>query len=129
MNIKKLQNGLKYRGQVAGVRQTYHVFEASDYFFILSFALSKERRGSGYFNVISMAAVDYVQGRFAGRSGVTTKDVVSAARRTKHVATSLIALNILYVLVALDQATILRTGQNKRLYFAVRKVRRQSRPL
>ena len=70
MNIRKLQKGLKYRGQVAGVRQTYHVFEASDYFFILSFALSKERRGSGYFNVINTAAVEYVQGRFAGRSGV-----------------------------------------------------------
>jgi hypothetical protein len=129
MNIRKLQKGLKYRGQVAGVRQTYHVFEASDYFFILSFALSKERRGSGYFNVISMAAVDYVEGRFAGRSGITAKDVVSAARRTKHVATSLIALNILYVLVALDQATILRTGQHRRLYFAVRKARRQSHAL
>ena len=129
MNIRKLQKGLKYRGHVAGVRQTYHVFEASDYFFILSFALSKERRGSGYFNVISMAAVDYVEGRFAGRSGITAKDVVSAARRTKHVATSLIALNILYVLVALDQATILRTGQHRRLYFAVRKGRRQSHAL
>jgi hypothetical protein len=69
VNIRKLQKGLKYRGQVAGVRQTYHVFEASDYFFILSFARSKERRGSGYFNVINMAAVEYVQGRFAGRSG------------------------------------------------------------
>jgi hypothetical protein len=122
VNIRKLQNGLKYRGQVAGVRQTYHVFEASEYFFILSFALSKERRGSGYFNVISMAAVDYVQGRFGGKSGVTAKEVVSAARRTKHVASGLIALNILYALVALDQATILRTGQHKRLYFAVRKV-------
>ena len=40
MNIRKLQKGLKYRGQVAGLRQTYHVFEASDYFLILSFALS-----------------------------------------------------------------------------------------
>jgi hypothetical protein len=129
MNIRKLQKGLKYRGRVAGVRQTYHVFEASDYFFILSFALSKERRGSGYFNVINMAAVEYVQGRFGGRSGITAKDAVSAARRTNHVATSLVALNILYVLVALGQATILRTGEHKRLYFAIRKARRQSHAL
>jgi len=129
MNIRKLQKGLKYLAKVAGVRQTYHVFEATDYFFILSFTLSKDRRGSGYFNVIKMAAVEYVQGRFGGRSGVTAKDVVSAARRTKHVGSSLIALNILYVLVALKEATILRTGEHKRLYFAVRRVRRQSHAL
>ena len=34
MNIRKLQKGLKYVGKVAGVRQTYHVFKATDYFFI-----------------------------------------------------------------------------------------------
>jgi hypothetical protein len=36
MNIRKLQQGLKYRGRVVAVRQTYHVFEAKDYFFVLS---------------------------------------------------------------------------------------------
>ena len=47
MNIKTLQRGLKYRSRVAAVRQTYYVFEATDYFFVLSFALSKSRKGSG----------------------------------------------------------------------------------
>jgi hypothetical protein len=128
VNIRKLQQGLTYRGRVAAVRQTYHVFEAKDYFFVLSFALSKSRRGSGYFNVVSSTAVQYVQGRLGGRSGVTAKDVVAAARRTKHVPTSLLALNILYVLVALDQATILRTGNHRQLFFSVRKPRRPTRP-
>jgi hypothetical protein len=127
MNIRKLQQGLRYRGRVAAVRQTYHVFEASDYFFVLSFARSKSRRASGYFNVVSTAAVDYVQGRLGGKSGVTAKDVVAAARRTKHVPTSLMALTILYVLVALEQARITRSGEHRQLFFALRK-RRPPKP-
>ena len=71
MNIRKLQQGLKYRGRVEAVRQTYHVFEASDYFFVLSFSLSKSRRGSGYFNVVDRAAVDYVQHHVGGSNSVT----------------------------------------------------------
>jgi hypothetical protein len=121
VNIRKLQRGLKYRGRVAAVRQTYHVFEASDYFFVLSFSLSKARRGSGYFNVVNRAAVLYVQRHFAGKSRVTAKDAFAAARRTKHVPTTLMALNILYVLVALGQARILRTGEHRQLFFALRK--------
>jgi len=121
VNIKKLQQGLKYRGRVDAVRQTYHVFEAKDSFLVLSFARSKSRRGSGYFTQVSSAAVDYVQGRLGGRTAVTAKDVVAAARRTKHVPASLLALNILYVLVALEQAEIRRTGDHRQLFFAIRK--------
>lgn len=127
MNIRRLQQGLKYRGRVAAVRQTYHVFEAQDYFFVLSFALSKARKGSGYFNVVDQAAVNYVQTRLGGRSGVTAKDVVAVARRTRHVPGSLLALNILYVLVALEQATLLRAGEHRQLFFSVRKKRRAPR--
>lgn len=127
MNIRKLQQGLKYRGRVAAVRQTYHVFEARDYFFVLSFALSMARKGSGYFNVVELAAVNYVQKRLGGRSGVTAKDVVSSARRTKHVTSSLSALNILYVLVALEQARLLRVGVHRQLFFSIRKTRQSAR--
>ncbi len=127
MNIRKLQQGLKYRGRVAAVRQTYHIFEAQDYFFVLSFALSKARKGSGYFNVVDVAALNYVQKRLGGRSGVTAKDVASSARRTKHVASSLSALNILYVLVALGQATLLRAGAHRQLFFSIRKARKSAR--
>lgn len=126
MNIKKLQQGLAYRGRVPAVRQTYHVFEAKDYFFVLSFALSKARKGSGYFNVVDQAAVQYVHARIGGKRGVTAKDVVAVARRTKHVPSSLLALNILYVLVALGEATIQRSGEHRQLFFSVRKMR-QSR--
>ena len=126
MNIKNLQRGLTYRGRIDAVRQSYHVFEAKDSFLVLSFARSKSRRGSGYFTVVSSAAVEYVQGRLGGRSSVTAKDAVAAAHRTKHVPTSLLALNVLYVLVALEQAEIRRTGDHRQLFFSVRKQRRRA---
>jgi hypothetical protein len=126
VNIRKLQQGLKYRGRVAAVRQTYHVFEAQDYFFVLSFALSMARKGSGYFNVVDLAAVNYVQQRLGGKSGITAKEVFASARRTKHVSSSLAALNILYVLVALEQAALLRVGANRQLFFSIKKARRSS---
>lgn len=121
MNIRTLQRGLKYCGRVKAVRQTYHVFEAQRYFFVLSFALSRSRRGSGYFNVIDTAAVDYVRQRMGGRRGVTAKDVVAAARRTRYVPTTLAALNIFYILVAFRSASILRSGAHRQLFFSVKK--------
>jgi len=66
MNIRTLQRGLQYCGRVEAVRQTYHVFESEGYFFVLSFALSKARRGSGYFNLVDKAAVDYIHERLGG---------------------------------------------------------------
>ncbi|HKU17259.1 MAG TPA: hypothetical protein VJQ52_22895 [Steroidobacteraceae bacterium] len=124
MNIKQLQQGLDYCGRVPAVRQTYHVFQAKSAFLVLSFARSRDRKGSGYFNLIEAAAVDYVQSRLGGRSGVTAKDIVQAGRRTKHITGRLQALNILYVMVALEQATIQRAGANRQLFFSVRKARR-----
>jgi len=123
MNIRTLQRGLKYRGRVKAVRQTYHVFEAEGYFFVLSFALSKARRGSGYFNVVDTDAVDYVHERVGGTRGVTARDVVTAARRTRYVPTTLAALNVLYILVALRAASILRAGEHRQLFFSVKKKR------
>ena len=127
MNIRTLQRGLNYRGRVQAVRQTYHVFEAHGYYFVLSFALSKARRGSGYFNVIDTDAVDYVQQRVGGTRGVTAKDVVAAARRTRYVPTTLVALNVLYILVALGSASIMRSGENRQLFFSVKKPRKTAR--
>jgi hypothetical protein len=123
MNIRTLQRGLKYIDRVEAIRQTYHVFEAHGYFFVLSFARSRARRGSGYFNVIATEAVDYVQKRFGGTRGVTAKDVLAASRRTRRIPTSLVALNVLYILVALGSASIARSGENRQLFFTVRKSR------
>ena len=124
MNIRSLQRGLRYCGRVDAVRQTYHVFESPSYFFVLSFARSRSRRSSGYFNLVSKSAVDYIHARLGGSRRVTARDVVTAARRTRHIPTSLFALNVLYVLVALKWATITRAGEHHQLFFAVRKGRR-----
>ena len=121
MNIRTLQHGLKYRGRVKAVRQIYHVLEAEGYFFVLNFALSKMRRGSGYFNVIDTDAVDYVQRRTGGTRGVTAKDGVAAARRTRYIPNRLVALHVLYLLVALRAASIVREGEHRQLFFSVRK--------
>lgn len=121
MNIRTLQRGLKYCGEVKAVRQTYHVFEAQRYFFVLSFARSKARRGSGYFNMIDRAAVDYVQQRVGGTRAVTAKDVLAAARRTRYIPTALVALNVLYILVGLRSASIVRSGEHRQLIFSVKK--------
>lgn len=86
MNIRTLQRGLKYRGLVKAVRQTYYVFEAHGYFFVLSFALSKARRGSGYFNVISADAPDgqlLERKSQSSRSGATKLAVSGRPRRKK----------------------------------------------
>lgn len=123
MNIRSLQRGLRYCGRVAAVRQTYHVFESEGYFLVLSFARARSRRGSGYFNLVEQAAVDYVSRRVGGTRGVTANDVMRVARRTGRIATRLVALNVLYVLVALGLASITRSGEHRQLYFAVRKDR------
>jgi len=118
-NIARIKSGLQFRGEVSGVRQTYYVFEAEGCFFVMSFARSEAKPGAGYFNIVDKAAVDYVRGRFAGGKKVTAKDVLARARRTKHAATSLVALNILYVLTALGEAKIVAEGSHRQLVFAI----------
>lgn len=121
LSISRLQSGLLFRGEVSGVRQTYYVLEAEGSFFVMSFALSESKRASGYFNIVDEDAVEYVRTRFAGERAVTARDVVARARRTRHAPTSLVALNILYVLVASGAARIVRAGANRQLVFSVRK--------
>jgi hypothetical protein len=117
MNAKKLMRGLTYLGNAEGKRQTYHVFKGSDFFLVLSFSRSK--RGAGNFNVVGAPAVDYVHKRFAGKSGVTTGDVVNKARRSRHVPSALAALNMLYVLAAMGRAKVDARRGGPKLFFNV----------
>ena len=71
--------------------------------------------------MIDTDAVNYVQARMGGTRGVTARDVVAAARRTWHVPTTLAALNVLYILVVLRTASILRAGKHRQLFFSVKK--------
>ena len=115
MNARKLVQGLSYVGRVDGKRQTYHVFRGDEFFFVLSFSRSK--RNAGNFNVVESEAVEYVRARFAGSRAVTTNDVVARARRSRHVPSSLAALNILYVLTATGEARIDSRRAGPKLYF------------
>jgi hypothetical protein len=120
--IRDLQGGLTYRGKVEAVRQTYYVFEATGYFFAMSFSRSRDasgNRASGNFNIVGKEAVQYVRKAFAGKQGITSKAVVLRSRRTKHVPTVLVALNILYVIVALGAGKIDGQGSHNQLFFTV----------
>ena len=117
MNVKKLMQGLTYLGDVSGKRQTYYVFKGSDLFLVLSF--SRAKRSAGNFNVVEAEAVDYVHHRFAGKSGVTTNDVVKKARKSRHVPNPLVALNILYVLTAMGRAKVDARRGGPKLFFNV----------
>jgi hypothetical protein len=121
-NIARIKSGLEFRGEVSGVRQTYYVFEAEGSFFVMSFARQDANKpGAGYFNIVEKPAVDYVRQRFSGDKKATAKEVAACARRTRHAPTSLVALNILYVLTALGEAEIVAEGGNRQLVFSIRK--------
>src|SRR5947207_6602954 len=120
INITDLEGGLTYRGKVVAVRQTYYVFEGTSYFFVASF--SRAKPGAGNFNVVSKKGVEYVQKAFAGKRGITSSAVLARARQTRHIPTTLFALNILYVLVALGLAQIEKRGEHSKLFFRIMKM-------
>jgi ABC-type thiamine transport system substrate-binding protein len=115
MNVKRLVQGLSYVGRVDGKRQTYHVFRGGENFFVMSFSRSKPNAGN--FNVVASDAVEYVRSRFAGSGAVTTNDVVARAKRSRHIPSSLAALNVLYVLAATGDARIDTRRTGPKLYF------------
>jgi hypothetical protein len=117
MNAKKLVQGLTYLGSVTGKKQTYHVFEGAGFFLVLSF--SRAKRGAGNFNIVDAAAVEYVHRRFAGKSGVTTGDVVKKTRQSRRVRDALAALNMLYVLAAMGRAKVDARRGGPKLFFNV----------
>jgi len=112
-----LADGMVYCGPVESVRQKYYVFEAPEFFLIFSFSPTK--LDSGNFNIVSKKAVNYVHKRFAGDSYVTSNIVFEGARRTKHVPNKLNALNILYILVAQENASIEDIEEYSRLVFEI----------
>lgn len=118
MNIRRLLQGLSYRGEVDGKRQRYYVFEGNEVFLVLSFSKRKPRGGN--FNIVESEAVEYVHDRFAGTRAVTSSDVVAKARRSRHVPTPLAALNVLYVLAATGRARIDSRRADRRLFFNVK---------
>ena len=119
VNIKKLMQGLSYSGEAEGKRQSYYVFEGSEFFLVLSF--SRTKPSAGNFNIVGSDAADYVYERFAGVKAVTTNDVVEKGRRSRHIPGTLAALNIMYVLAATGRASIDTRRVGTQLFFNVKR--------
>ena len=118
MNVQTLNKGLKYKGEAEGKRQTYYIFEGSGYFFIISF--KKDSPNAGNFNVVDSEAVQYVQRKFSGASGVTAQDIFNGSNKTRHFSSKLDVLNVLYVLIGLKQAKVDKRFKSKSLFFNVK---------
>ena len=117
MDIRRLSGGLSFRGKVEGQRQTYYVFEGRKSFFVFSFSLSKPK--AGYFNEVSLDALNAGRRLVKGRQGVTAQSLHGRSRTPRHIGSALEALNILYVLVATGEAKIDRRHKGRQLFFNV----------
>ncbi len=115
MNLRSLTAGLNFRGKVKGQRQTYYVFEGEKFFFICSFSRTKAKAGN--FNIVDLDAVRYVERLAGGERGITAQDLHRRSRNPRHIGSPLEALNILYVLVAIDRAKIDRRHKGRQLFF------------
>jgi len=115
MNAKDALSQLESVGGAEGLKQTYEVMQGKRHYIVGS--LSRVKRHSGNFNIVSAEAVESARASLAGQEGVTSKDVRQRlARRGINVET-LEALNVLYVLVALGQAKVDRRRSQHALFF------------
>jgi hypothetical protein len=117
LDVRSLTRGLEFHGQVAGKRQTYYVLSSDRQFFVMS--LSKSKRSSGNFNLVSRTAVEQLRRRLKGQQGVTSKLVFGRSRDKRAVPSALTALNMLYVLVATGHAAIDQRHHSREIFFNV----------
>ena len=117
MNARDALSHLEPVGGAEGLKQTYEVLRGKRDYIVGS--LSRVKRHSGNFNIVSAEAVDAAGESFAGQEGVTSKMVRQRlARRGINIET-LEALNVLYVLVALGRARVDRRRSQHALFFNV----------
>jgi hypothetical protein len=117
MNARDALSNLEPVGGAEGLKQTYEVLRGKRDYIVGS--LSRVKRHSGNFNIVSREAVEAARESFAGQEAVTSKMVRQRlARRGINIET-LEALNVLYVLVALGQAKVDRRRSQHALFFNV----------
>ena len=102
LDVKTLTRGLEFHGEVEGKRQRYFVLSSPRQYFVMS--LSRSKRDAGNFNLVGKAAVEKLHTRLRGKRGLTARLVYERSRR--GVPSALVALNMLYVLVATGRASI-----------------------
>jgi hypothetical protein len=104
LSLDSLTNGLQFHGEVQGKRQHYYVLSSPRQYFVMS--ISRSKRDAGNFNLVSRSAVDQLYRRLRGRRGLTARRVFTRSKNRRAVPSALVALNMLYVLVATGRASI-----------------------
>ena len=81
---------------------------------------SKTKPNSGNFTIIQKDSVKYVAEKLSGKKNVTSSDLFHNSRKPNLIGSQIEALNILYVLVALGKAKILKKRLGSALQFNVK---------
>jgi hypothetical protein len=118
LSVKSLTTGLHFHGEVEGKRQHYYVLSSARRYFVMS--VSAGKRNAGNFNLVSRSAVDRLYYRLRGRQGLTAKVVFTRSKNRRLVPSHLFALNMLYILVATDRASIDGCHRSRELFFNVK---------
>ena len=120
LNVNSLTKGLTFHGEVQGKRQHYYILSSAHQYFVMS--VSNSKRDAGNFNLVGKSAVDHLYRRLRGQQGRTARLVFDRTRNRRLVPSPLAALNILYVLVATNRASIdMRRKSSREIFFNVRR--------
>ena len=119
LSVNSLTTGLTFHGEVQGKRQHYYILSSARQYFVMS--VSNSKRDAGNFNLVSKSAVDRLYRRLRGQQGLTARQVFNRTRNRRLVPSSLAALNILYVLVATDRASIDMRHKTREIFFNMKR--------
>ena len=119
LSVNSLTTGLTFHGEVQGKRQHYYILSSARQYFVMS--VSSSKRDAGNFNLVSKSAVDRLYRRLRGQQGLTARLVFNRTRNRRLVPSSLAALNILYVLVATDRASIDMRHKTREIFFNMKR--------
>jgi hypothetical protein len=109
MKPSQLFRDVRYLGEAEGDRKTYYVFETSTRYLVLG-----PSSGGGYYlNEVDKKGPERVTRRFRGKQVTTT--LVKGMFQS-----SLAALNVLYVMVALRRARKLKKRRGRAMVFKMR---------
>ena len=115
MKLRELFKEIRYVGEAEGDRNTYYTFEANKCYLVLA---PNTKRGY-YLNIVEREAPDAITKEFKGQR-VTSTLLSSKARRRDLFPKPLIALNALYVTVALRRARKLKQRDGRSIVFKIR---------
>lgn len=111
MKIPDFFKDVRYVGRARGARRTYHVFEGSHAYLVVS----PNTRGGLNVNPVSRKAPGLISRRFRGRH-LTSKRLAKAGGPFRAPFAS---HNALYVMVALGRATKLKIKEGRSMLFSV----------